>query len=125
MKYKDWLIMRFIYPTLLLLLTVACTFQNQDNAVVTAGRQVDIAWGKTVYQKNCAICHDDGTNGAQIIGDVDGWRSRIAKGIPALVGNAIAGYSGALGYMPPRGGNPSLSHEDVTAATWYIVNSSK
>lgn len=88
------------------------------------GRQVDIAWGRTIYNKNCAACHDEGVSGAQVIGDIEGWRSRISRGIPSLVSHAIEGYSGALGYMPPRGGNPALSHEDVTAATVYIVTAS-
>ena len=108
----------------LLMLITACTLGTQETTERTEGREIDLDWGKSVYRNDCARCHDDGTNGAQIIGDVEGWRSRIARGVPSLVSNAIKGFSGALGYMPPRGGNPSLSHEDVTAATWYIVKQS-
>ncbi len=108
----------------LLFLVVACQYPSATGPPQLEGRQVDAAWGKAIYEKNCARCHDDGSNGAQIIGDLEGWRSRIARGIPSLVSNAINGMSGALGYMPPRGGNPSLSHEDVTAATWYIATMS-
>ena len=110
--------------SIVLLMTAACHYPAADTAIQADGRQVDLVWGKKVYDNNCAECHDDGTDGAQIIGDVEGWRSRIARGIPSLVGNAINGFSGALGYMPPRGNNPALSHEDVTAATWYIVTRS-
>jgi cytochrome c5 len=115
---------RLLILTIITLLTVSCANAPQPADYSQDGRKVDIAWGKKIYGKNCAPCHDDGTDGAQIIGDVEGWRSRIARGIPSLVSNAITGYSGALGFMPPRGGNPTLSHEDVTAATFYIVQRS-
>lgn len=113
--------MKFIPYVLVTLILTACSHLPGKSTIPGDGRRVDIAWGKTVYDKNCARCHDTGINGAQIIGDVEGWRSRIAQGIPTLVSHAIQGYSGALGYMPPRGGNPYLSQEDVAAATYYIV----
>ena len=113
--------MKFNLYLVLILLLTACARPAAEPVVQGDGRRVDIAWGRTVYERNCARCHDSGIGGAQIIGDVEGWRSRIARGIPNLVSNAIEGYSGALGYMPPRGGNPFLSQEDVAAATYYIV----
>jgi len=112
-------------PLLLFILIIsACVNTPTTTINPPEGREIDLAWGKSVYLKDCARCHDTGANGAQVIGDFEGWRSRIDRGIPSLVGNAIRGFSGALGYMPPRGGNPSLSHEAVTAATWYIVSKS-
>ena len=115
---------RLLILTMSILLTMSCAKAPQPVNYSVDGRMVDIVWGEKIYGQNCALCHDDGTNGAQIIGDIEGWRSRIARGLPSLMSNAIAGYSGALGYMPPRGGNPALSHEDVTAATFYIVQRS-
>ena len=108
----------------IMMLISACTPKATSITTQPDGREIDLAWGKAVYRKDCARCHDNGANGAQMIGDIEGWQSRIERGVPALVGNAIRGFSGALGYMPPRGGNPSLSHEAVTAATWYIVSKS-
>ena len=113
--------MKFNLYFIILLILTACARPVGEPVVPENGRKVDIAWGMSVYEKSCARCHDSGSNGAQIIGDVEGWRSRIARGIPSLVSHAIEGYSGALGYMPPRGGNPFLSQEDVAAATFYIV----
>lgn len=113
-----------IYIALFLVLFSACSQTVGIPSAQTEGRELDLGWGKAVYLKDCARCHDTGANGAQVIGDIEGWKSRIDRGVPALVGNAIRGFSGALGYMPPRGGNPALSHEAVTAATWYIVSKS-
>ena len=115
----------FLFLILIMANLSACSQSISETHSELTGRQVDINWGHAIYLNHCASCHDAGANGAQIIGDIEGWRSRIARGVPSLVTHAIEGYSGALGYMPPRGGNPTLSHEDVTAATVYIVTLSR
>jgi len=43
----------------------------------------------------------------------------------ALVGRAINGYIGEDGAMPAKGGNMSLSDEDVAAAVHYMVEQSQ
>ena len=40
-------------------------------------------------------------------------------------GNAINGYTGELGMMPAKGGNPALSDEEVKAAVEYIISETK
>lgn len=115
---------RILILTIATLLMLSCTNTPQPVDPMQDGRKIDIAWEEKVYEKNCVSCHDDGTNDAQIIGDFEGWRSRTARGIPDLMSNAIVGHSRALGYIPPRGGNPALSHEDISAATFYIVQRS-
>lgn len=116
--------LKFFIPSLIVFSLFACAQSATIDDKASSGRQVNIDWGRTIYNKNCSSCHDTGASGAQIIGDIEGWRSRIARGMPSMVTHAIEGYSGALGYMPPRGGNPALSHEDVTAATVYLVSKS-
>ena len=39
-----------------------------------------------------------------------------------LYANAINGYTGELGMMPAKGGNPNLSDDEVKAAVDYITN---
>ena len=58
-------------------------------------------------------------------GDTAAWGPRIDKGIDILYGNAINGYTGELGMMPAKGGNPALSDEEVKAAVDYIVGQVK
>ncbi|MDH5545860.1 MAG: c-type cytochrome [Gammaproteobacteria bacterium] len=84
-----------------------------------------LADGNAVYDKACKMCHGTGMAGAPKVGDTASWKERIAKGEDALVKNAINGVQGAKGFMPPKGGNPSLSDADVTAAVKYMVSSSK
>ena len=78
--------------------------------------------GKSVYDKACFICHTTGVTGAPKPGDADNWGPRIAKGLDTLYSNAIKGYQGETGIMPPKGGNLLLSNEDVMAAVDYLVD---
>jgi len=42
-----------------------------------------------------------------------------------LVKRAITGYVGDEGVMPPKGGNMSLSDEDVAEAVHYMIEKSQ
>jgi cytochrome c5 len=77
--------------------------------------------GATVYGASCAACHDSGVGGAPVAGDVDDWEDRIEEGLATLVDHALNGFQGSAGVMPPKGGNPSLSDADVTAAVEHMV----
>lgn len=76
--------------------------------------------GERIYRANCASCHDTGELGAPKIGDHKAWRPRIAEGRRMQVRMAIRG----IRKMPPRGGNPNLSDQEVEAAVIYLLNQS-
>lgn len=63
--------------------------------------------------------------GAPKTGDKAAWGDRAAGGLDYLVKSAIEGKQGYGGFMPPRGGNPNLSDEDVKSAVVYILEQSK
>ena len=83
--------------------------------------------GESVYNGLCVNCHGIAALAAMIpqTGDAAVWGARIDKGIDILYGNAINGYTGELGMMPAKGGNPALSDEEVKAAVDYIVSQIK
>lgn len=81
--------------------------------------------GKSVYDSSCAACHGTGVAGAPKLGDKGAWKDRIAKGAATLYEHAIKGFQGKTGFMPPKGGNASLSDADVKAAVDYMVSQSK
>jgi len=81
--------------------------------------------GKSVYDKACMACHSMGIAGAPKTGDIAAWTSRIAQGMDTLNGNAINGYQGENGIMPAKGGNMSLSDDEVKDAVAYMVESSQ
>jgi len=80
--------------------------------------------GESVYNGLCVNCHGIAALAAMIpqAGDAAAWEPRIKKGIDVLYASAINGYTGELGMMPAKGGNPALSDEEVKAAVDYIIN---
>ncbi|MBA2080010.1 MAG: cytochrome c5 family protein [Rhodanobacter sp. 68-29] len=82
--------------------------------------------GKTIYDNLCHSCHTAGIAGAPKLGDKAMWAPRVAQGIDTLVKHAIDGYHGPDGnFMPPKGGNPALTDEQVKAAVTWIVGQAK
>lgn len=77
--------------------------------------------GKATYDKVCFACHAQGIAGAPKYGDMAAWEARLEKGADALHHNAIAGFTGSAGMMPPKGGNPALSDDEVKAAVDYML----
>ena len=82
--------------------------------------------GKEIYDHLCTSCHTAGIAGAPKLGDKAMWGPRIKQGIDVLVKHAIDGYHGPDGnFMPPKGGNPALTDEQVTAAVHWIADQAK
>jgi cytochrome c5 len=81
--------------------------------------------GEQVYQSTCVACHGMGIAGAPKFGDKQSWAPHVAKGLDTLEKHAINGFNGPNGMMPAKGGNASLSDEEVKAAVKYMVDNSK
>jgi cytochrome c5 len=75
------------------------------------------AAGQAVYEKACAACHTTGLVGAPKLGDKEAWAALNAEGLDKLANVAINGE----GAMPAKGGNASLSDEEVRAAVSYMM----
>lgn len=96
--------------------------QSGDDATAAESAEVDVAAtagidGQAVYESVCFACHDTGAAGAPKRGDAAIWEPRLAEGRETLYSHAING----LNAMPPKGGRPSLSDEEVKAAVDYMV----
>ncbi len=76
--------------------------------------------GAQTYKAVCAMCHDSGLMGAPKPGDKSAWASRIAQGKDTLIQHAIQG----IRMMPAKGGNPSLSDDEVAQTVVYMANQS-
>jgi len=81
--------------------------------------------GKAIYEANCKSCHEQGVDGAPALSNKKEWQSRLEKGIDGLVEIAIIGIQGYGGTMPPRGGNPNLTDEEIKAAVTYMFEQVK
>lgn len=77
-----------------------------------------------VYTSSCSPCHNEGLGGAPVIGDGADWEDRVAKGMRQVRENAITGFEGATGVMPPKGGRADLSDEEIIAVVDYMVAAS-
>ncbi|MCC6715972.1 MAG: cytochrome c5 family protein [Gammaproteobacteria bacterium] len=83
-------------------------------AAAAPSRPID---GAAIAQGVCMACHQAGMNGAPKFANKVAWTPRIAQGREKLYENAIKGLRG----MPARGGNPSLTDDEVKAAVDYMV----
>lgn len=80
----------------------------------SSGGSID---GEGIYGSVCVACHASGAAGAPIRGEEEAWAARTEQGFATLVDHAING----IGAMPAKGGNASLSDEEVEAAVAYLV----
>ncbi|WP_231872168.1 MULTISPECIES: cytochrome c5 family protein [unclassified Oleiphilus] len=76
---------------------------------------------KEIYDTSCAACHGTGAMGAPKFGDAATWADRSAKGVDALIANAISGVNA----MPPKGTCMSCSDDEIAATVNYILENSK
>jgi len=78
--------------------------------------------GEEIVGKVCGACHQAGVLGAPKIGEAAAWKARIDAqgGVDAIVEGAING----INQMPARGGDPSLSDEEVQEAVEYMLGQS-
>ncbi len=82
--------------------------------------------GKEVYGGLCISCHGSGIPGIPQLGDAATWAPRIALGKDTLYKNSLQGFTGKSGMMmPPKGGNPALSDDDIKSAVDYMVANSQ
>lgn len=93
--------------------------------VIASANAAEPASGQNVFQQTCAACHATGVAGAPRVGDQAAWKDRIAKGKDTLYQHALHGFQGNSGFMPPKGGNASLSDAQVEAAVDYMVSQAK
>jgi cytochrome c5 len=75
--------------------------------------------GEQVVSSVCSACHGTGVLGAPKIGDKAAWGTRLkeAGGVDGLAAVAAKGK----GSMPPRGGNPDLSNDELKAAIQQML----
>ena len=92
-----------------------------DTSTEASGGSAD---GETVFNGLCVNCHGVAALASMIpqAGDAAAWGPRIEKGIETLYKHALHGFTGDMGMMPAKGGNPALSDDEVKAAVDYIVS---
>jgi len=77
--------------------------------------------GPQVFNAACIACHGTGIGGAPTLEDSAAWEPRIAQGMDTLYLHALEGYTGTMGYMPPKGARLDLSDKEVNDAVDYML----
>jgi len=90
-------------------------------AAAPAAEQASSGGGKKIVQQACAMCHGTGMMSSPKLGSADDWAPRIEKGVDVLYSSAINGFN----MMPARGGNATLSDDDVKAAVDHMISIAK
>ena len=73
--------------------------------------------GEQVFNAVCTSCHTAGVLNAPKIDDKAAWEPRAAKGLQGLLASATNG----LNQMPAKGGDPSLTEQELTDAILYMT----
>jgi cytochrome c5 len=76
--------------------------------------------GESIVKATCAGCHQAGVANAPKIGDANSWAPHLKEGLKGMLASAIKGK----GAMPPRGGDASLTDEELARAIVYMANQS-
>lgn len=99
-------------------------------AAAAAAAASQVAYGGTmdgsvIFNNLCTGCHTSGAGNAPTL-DKAHWAARIAQGKDVLYQHAIEGYHGPDGgVMPPKGGNPALSDDQVKATVDWMLGQIK
>lgn len=96
----------------------AAALAEAQSAAAAAAPAVEVVVnGPEVYGGLCKTCHDAGIAGAPIPGSEQMAAREAERGLDGLVQNAING----LNAMPPRGGNPALTDEQIQASVEFML----
>lgn len=102
------------------------TASTQDNTPAIEEDAEPVDPGKKVYDSLCFSCHSTGLANIPQLGDSAAWADRIAQGNLLLYERAIKGFTGESGMaMPAKGGNATLSDDEVRAAVDYMIANSQ
>ncbi len=90
----------------------------QQELVSQQQATIDLALGEKVYNTLCTVCHQSGIGGAVAITDQANWQQRLnERGVSGLLNSSLNGYNA----MPAKGGNPTLTDEEVTSAVHFML----
>lgn len=93
-----------------------------DNPAYLPLQGETLVQGRTIWLDNCEGCHGYGIAGAPIPMEPLAWQPRLQQPMSTLYNHAINGFFGPDDtMMPPKGGNPTLSDQEVRSAVDYMA----
>ncbi len=108
------------YVLIIGMLGSSITVADKDRYQTFHGQGLDQA--REIWLQNCEGCHGWGIADAPVPMHPDDWRLRLTQPQSVLYEHAINGFFGPDdSMMPARGGNPSLSDQQVKLAVDYMT----
>lgn len=95
---------------------------KESETAKTVTSNVDYGNGKQIYDGLCMACHATGVTGSPKFDEKARWETIAAQGLNVIENHAINGFQGEKGVMPPKGGNPALSDDDIKNAIKYMLS---
>lgn len=83
----------------------------------------ELAKGRAVYQGTCIACHgDDGAGTLPGVPDLSDRTGPLSKPDAVLIEHITEGFQspGSPMAMPPKGGDPNLTEQDIRAVLEYL-----
>ncbi len=100
-------------------------YQKGDNipkpAVAVVAEVSEPRSGESIYTSKCAMCHASVGLGAPVLGNVEDWAPRTAKGIDTLLANAKSGINA----MPPMGMCTDCSDDELKSTIEHMLSKSQ
>lgn len=91
--------------------------RSQWSDLANAGTEKYPANPQQIYQENCSVCHEAGTNGAPKLGDKEQWKPVVEKNFDDLITSILKGPA-------HQGACKKCSTAEVIAATKYMIEQS-
>jgi cytochrome c5 len=101
----------------------ALDYMRGELQLLEADTGVDVVLGRDIYMFNCARCHDEGVQGAPLIGDEQAWASRSPEPGAVVADHIRRGHVRIP--VGPKATNSDLSREDMVVAVEYMLSVSK
>lgn len=98
-------------------------FQASSRQANESPGTADVIRGKAVYEGSCIACHGaDGTGSLPGVPDLTAPGGALAKSDAVLMDHVIDGFQGpgTPMAMPPKGGDPALTEQDVRDVLAYM-----
>ena len=86
--------------------------------VSNASTAAPFASGEEIYNAVCQACHSTGVLNSPVMGSRESWGERLNKSREDLA----ASVSNGLNLMPPKGGRPDLSDEQIRMTVDYMLS---
>lgn len=91
--------------------------EEGNESANASSAHTDSKSAKSIYDKNCKLCHASGLAGAPKFRVKKDWTARIAQGLDTMTTKAVQGFKA----MPPKGNCLDCNDADIRKTIEYMI----